>query len=232
LIFLLLACDPNLPTQVTLSGTVYDAPYLTGGVVSGESLRSLDELGTTVGTATSDAAGGFEIVVPAGAPFFLLLEGEGHPVTSFSGSAGVVDLPAGEGIPWIATEEWESELRADFVGCPTVAEGGTVVVGELRQAISGFAPWDLPVATTGSVTITDSAGRSHVVCVLDEDGTVLDSGAVGSKGIFAAFGLPEGPMIIETHYTTEAGEPLSDLYRGYAPPEGVAPFFPLYVAAT
>lgn len=232
MIFLLLACEPNLPTEVTLSGTVYDAPYLTGAVVPGESLRSLDELGATVATATSGDDGSFEVVVPAGAPFFLLLEGDGHPTTSFSGSAGFVDLPAGEGIPWIATDAWEAELRAAFVGCPTVAEGGTVVVGELRQAISGFAPWDLPVATTASVGITDSNGRSHVVCVLGEDDVAVESGAVGSNGIFAAFGLPEGPMIIETRYTTEAGEPLSDLYRGYAPAEGVAPFFPLYVAAT
>ena len=232
MIFLLLACDPNLPTQVSLSGTVYDAPYLTGSVVPGETLRSLDELGTEVATATAAEDGSFTIVVPAGSPFFLLLEGQGHPVTSFSGSSGFVDLPAGEGIHWIATDDWEAELRSDFVGCSTVGEGGTAVVGELRQSISGFAPWDLPIATTASVAVTDSAGRVHPVCVLGEDGVAVDSGAVGTKGVFAAFGLPEGPMIVEVRYTTEAGEPLSDLYRGYAPAEGVAPFFPIYVSAT
>lgn len=230
MILWLLACGEPLPEQVTLSGVVYDAPYLTGEVVSEEPLRTLDELGEEVATATSGQDGVFEIAVPSGAPFFMLLEGPGHPVTSFSGSSGFVDLPAGDGVPWIATSEWEAQLRADFVGCSTVGEGGAVVVGEVRYFYSGIAPWDLPFTTTATVSVTDSGGVQRVVCVLGEDGVAVDAGTVGSKGIFASFGLAEGPLVVEVTAPGTDGEPLSDLYRGYAPAEGVAPYFPLYVS--
>lgn len=225
----LLACVPTFSETVVLSGTVYDAAYLEGQPVPGETLTTLDVNGAEVGTSTSGEDGSFKVDVPTSAPFFLEVAGD-HPTTTFSGTTGVVDLDAGEGMPWIATDTWVARVREDFKNCPSAADPGGMVVGEIRVFLDGVAPWDSPVGSTATVKVTDSAGGTVLTCLLDDEGQSLEFGdVVGTTGRFAAFGMPEGPLLVGVAYTDSSGALSDNLYRGWLTADGVAPFYPIYV---
>lgn len=227
--WMILACT-QLPETVKLSGLVYDAPYLTGDILANEPLRTLDLNLTEVGSTTSAEDGSFQIDVPAGEGFFMVLEGDSHPPTAFSGSAGFVDLGAGDGLPWAATTTLVDTIKSDFSACSTYNETGAIVTGEVRLYVSAAAgPWDMPAAPLARVTITGSDGTQVPACVLDDEGISVASGEmVGATGRFAAFGIPEGPLLVGLAYDDGSGLQTA-LNRGYAPEEGVAAFYPLYV---
>ena len=219
-------------------GFVYDAPYLTGDPAPGERLRVLDLDGADYSETTAAADGSFSLPVPAGDPFFFFVEGD-HPSTSFSGSAGLVDLLAGEGVPWYADQAFIDDLRADFSACPTAQDGadgtdgkGTAVVaGEVRQYFSATPyPWQMPIAASASVELIGSDGEPVTICVLDDDGnSVIYNDVVGLTGRFAAFGVPEGPLVLGVTYQDSDLNLDADQYRGYAVDGGLVSFYPILV---
>lgn len=234
----LLACDPPLPETVTMYGTVYDAPNMTGVIVSDSDLETLSLELASMGTATSDGDGNFEVDVGAGQDFFVVLTKDGHHPSSFSGLSGYVDFLAGVGVPWIVTEEFGASLAEDFSACTTapasIGETTGIATGEIRLYLSGVAPWESPAASEASLSITGADGLTVPVCVLDDNGVSLESGTrVGATGRFVAFGLPPGPILVEVSYNS-SGSVSTSQYRGYVPESaqnmpGVALFYPIYI---
>jgi hypothetical protein len=111
-----------------------------------------------------------------------------------------------------------------------VADPGGIVAGEIRIYLDSVDPWNMPIGASASIKITDADGNSPQTCVLDDDGVSVDFGdTVGATGRFAAFGVVEGPLLVGVSYTNGAGEISNHLYRGLVPPDGVAPFYPIYV---
>lgn len=229
MIFYLLACDSGLPKTVELSGVVFDAPYLLGDTVAGETLTVLSVDGAEAASGSSGEDGSFTLEVEAAADFYLRLEGD-HPTTTFSGTTGYVDLESGTGVPWTSTQTWVEQIPNDFANCPSVATPGGIVVGEIRIYLDGIAPWDSPVGSNATVKITGSDGEAAQTCYLADDGTSIEYGeSVGATGRFAAFGLPEGPLLVGVSYVDGSGATSNNLYRGWLATDGVAPFYPIFV---
>jgi hypothetical protein len=188
-----------------------------------------------MGSATTRADGLFEVEVGAGQDFYLVLTGESHAPTSFSGLSGFVDFVAGYGVPWIATDAFLETLSTDFAACPTATSSGGIVYGEVRLYLDGIAAWELPPAADAKISVTGSDGESVVVCFLDDEGGSLESGvSVGATGRFAAFGLPQGPLLVEVKYPEADGSDEVAQYRGLIAEStgengGVALFSPIYV---
>ena len=235
----LLACDPPLPETVILYGAVYDAPNMTGAVLADVALETLNLSLESTGTATSAEDGYFEVNVAAGEDFFLVLDRESYHPSSFSGLSGYVNLLAGIGVPWVASEEFGASLVEDFADCSSapasVGETTGLATGEIRLYLQGVNPWDSPMASEASITITGSDGKTVPVCVLDDEGSSLESGTkVGATGRFVAFGLPPGPILAEVSYTSTSATVDTSQYRGYVPKAargvpGVALFYPIYI---
>lgn len=230
-------CGDPYPEEVNMVGYAYDAPYLTGEIAPGETLRVKDLSGAAFSETVTGQDGSFTLPVPAGDPFFFFVEGA-HPTTAFSGTAGLIDLYAGEGLPWFATDAFIAALREEFVNCPTAlagtdgVPGGTAVVaGEVRLYMPA-APytWEMPTAPTASVELMGSDGEPVTICLLDDDGVSVEySDVVGSTGRFAAFGVPEGPLVLGVSYQDSDLNIDADQYRGYAPEGGLVSFYPILV---
>ncbi|MFZ5481210.1 MAG: carboxypeptidase-like regulatory domain-containing protein [Myxococcota bacterium] len=229
MIAILLACS-GLPDTILVTGTVTDAPKGQGSAVEGATVTSLDEDGlvardpTPRDEATTYEDGSFVVEAVAGEDFFLTVSKDGYVPTSWSGSAGFVDLYTGDGVPWIAEEAWVEALRDELPDC--VAEGA-VVTGEVRQLIDGLDYDELPIVALGAVTVTDADGARHEACYFDDEGVAdPDATHVGETGRFAVFGLPEGPLVVEVTIDDPAYTSVFAQYRYRAVEGGLVPMFP------
>lgn len=230
-LLLLLACNP-LPETVTMTGTVGDTPYGGGGVVGGATVDIADDAQATIDNVTADDAGAFSVNVPAGVPFFVTVTADGHVPTAFSGTAGVFDFAAPEGYPWVASEAWLAELKADFVNCPTVGAAGAVVAGEVLGNIPNTNYEDLPIVPTGSARAFGEGEIEYAACYLDDEGvSVADATQVGDTGRFAIFGVPPGPVVIDVRYVDPNDDEPVQLFRFVAPEDGFVPIYPALVEA-
>ncbi|MDP2315319.1 MAG: hypothetical protein Q8P41_20650 [Pseudomonadota bacterium] len=228
---LLFACSP-LPETITMTGTVGDTPYGGGGVVAGAVVTVIDDVYEAVDVQTADGDGEFAILVPAGVPFFLTVTADGHVPTAFSGTAGVYDFGAPPGYPWVASDAWMAELRADFAACPTLDAPGAIVAGEVRGSTPGITYAELPLVPTGTARAIDLDGTEYPACYLDDDGvSVADGTDVGTTGRFVIFGVPAGPVIVDVRYTDPAGDVPVELYQFVAPDAGLVPLYPALVNA-
>ncbi len=221
MILLLIGCS-SLPETVTMSGTVWNAPYGDGTVVPGAQVEVLDETQAVFDTQTAGDDGAFTAEVPAGVPFFVTVTADGHRPTAFSGTAGISDFTAPEGYPWVAPDAYVDALRTEFSACPTVGDAGGVVAGEIVGDVTGY-----PVLETGSAKLYGPDDVELTACYLDADGASLADGTeVGATGRFVIFGVPAGEVVVDVRYSTGTGEDPVELYRFVAPEDGFVPVFP------
>ncbi len=226
ILILLMACEP-LPTTVALSGTVLDAPDGEGSPVAGASVVTFDDALETVGEAVTDAAGAFEVDVPAGYAFFLHVDADARVPTAFSGTAGLTDFGAGDGYPWSADQAWVDAQRADFAGCGTAGDAGAIVAGEARVPLAGGA--STPLVPDVTVEAIGADGVTRVACYLPVDDAGTAGVETGESGRFAVFGLPAGPALVSLNWTLDSGAYTITDYRFVLPEGGVVPLFPAYV---
>jgi hypothetical protein len=229
LLALFAACNP-LPDTIALTGVVGDTPYGGGGVVGGATVSVLDDAYAAVDSQDADSDGAFSVALPAGVLFYLTVEAEGYAPTAFSGVAGLYDSAAPEGYPWVASDAWMAELREEFAACPTVADAGTVVAGEVRGYISGVAYTDLGLIPTGTARVLTEDNVEYAACYLDDTGVSTADGTVtGATGRFAIFGVPAGPILVEVRYTDPGGVVPVEVFQFVAPDTGLVPLYPALV---
>lgn len=223
----LLACDPLL-TEVTMSGTVLDAPANAGSPVADAIVTTLNGSGALFDDTTTGTDGGFEVLVPAGAPFFVGVEKSGYVSTSFSGTAGVSDFGSGDGYPWLATAEWVAEQRATWSACAAYAEGGALVLGQVLASIDGtgdYTSW--PPMQNAEVVAVASDGQAYDGCYQDDDGNALSAGtATSTTGMYAVFGLPAGAVELDVTAPRSDGEDGTSRFQFVAFDDGLVPVFP------
>ena len=226
---LLLGCNP-LPDVIAMTGTVWDEPYEGGHAVAGAAIAVLDDGYAAFDDQAADADGAFTVDLPAGVPFFLTVSAEGFVPTAFSGTAGIYDFEAPAGYPWVASEAWMDELRADFSACPTVGAEGTVGAGEVRGFVSDVAYDDLPLVLTATARAFASDGNEYAACYLDDEGaSSADATETGDTGRFAIFGVPAGEVVVDVRYTDPGGTVPVELFRFVAPEQGLVPLYPALV---
>lgn len=226
---LLGGCDP-LPETVTMTGTIWDAPYGEGATVGGATIAVTDGTGATVDEQTADDDGEFSVLVPAGYPFFATVSADGAFPTGFSGTAGVYDFAAPDGYPWVATEAWVATVRETFSACPYIDAEGTVVVGEIRADTPSTAYADMPLVPTGTARVIDMDEVEYPACYLDDEGvSSADATEAGEKGQFVIFGVPAGEIVVDVRYTDPGGSVPVQLFRFVAPTDGVVPLYPALV---
>ena len=221
MIFLFFACAESTE-RVTMTASVWDAPYGAGSVVPGAGVRVADETDTVWDEVTAGDDGAFTADVPAGVPFFVTVTADGHVPTAFSGTAGLSDFTAPDGYPWVAPDAWIEELRAEFSSCPAVGDAGGVVVGEIVADAAGY-----PILATGSARLYGPDDAELSACYLDDDGvSVADATEAGSTGRFAIFGVPAGEIVVDVRYDSGTDEDPVQLFRFFAPKDGVVPVLP------
>lgn len=227
----LAACTAEYGT-VEMYGTVHDAPNAKGELVAGATLTVLDELFAPLDETTTNADGSFGVGTPAGQAFYLEMSGEGFVSTHFSGTAGVQDFTAGDGYPWIAPTTWIDDLREEFSACPTAADAGAVVAGDVRLYINGVASLETlpPVGTAEVAVYTQDGDVAYPACYLDDDGaSVADGDDTGKNGEFAVFGVPEGPIAVELIFEDSDQLYPSILYSFVVADGGFVPLYPALV---
>lgn len=223
---LLLAC--TTPTEITMSGSVWTS---TDGdaTIPGATVRILDEEAATFDEVVADDAGTFSITVPAGQIFYALVSADGYVETGFSGLAGIDDFVAPDGYPWAPTEAWADEERAAFSACATWSETGPFVSG---QVLGSIGAGDLVIVETGTVTVIDEVNAvEYPACYLDDDGESLEKGTeTGETGLFAVFGVPDGPIVADVRYTDPGGEQAVEFYQYVMPEAGYVPMYPALIS--
>ena len=223
---LLMACATD-PDTITLRGTVTDAPRAAGAPVAGVDVVVFGEDLLEAARTTTDDAGGFAVAVPALSQFYVHVEGDGRVTTAFSGTAGVVDLNAGEGYPWVADAAFVDGERAAHGACATSLAAGAIVVGEARVYLPTTALSELPFAETATVTVMGSDAVLREACVTDEEGaSQAQPGAVGATGRFAVFGVPSGPSIVSVAWVDPGGDTVINEFQFLVPEAGVVPLYP------
>lgn len=232
--FVVLAgCIPDVAT-VSMTGTVHDAPAAEGAVVEGVTLESRDFSDEVVGTTTTAADGTFAVDVPQGVDFFLSLTKSGFLPTHFSGVGAAVDFDAGDGYPWIVPESFVEQLRSDFSACPTVADEGAIVTGEVRYWLNTDEPGTEPLVDTAEVHVVTSADDlQYDACYLDDEGNSLADGTeTGASGRFAVFGLPAGVLAVEVGWHPPNGDYVSSHPQYQVLEGGVVPMYPAWAYTT
>lgn len=230
MILLALAACSSVISEVTLYGTVADQPNQLGSALADVTLRSYEDDGVTEhADTTSDADGIFYLPVPAGVNFFVTLEKDGYTTTSFSSVSPVEDFYAGDGLPWIVSEDWTASLRQTWEGCPGADGSDTIVVGEVRYPLGiSDVPQDNPLWPGVTVTFEDSAFTTHDACYLGEDLVVdADLTETSSSGAWAFFGVPSGPGTVLVTVPTDDGT-ATEIYEESVPAGGLVGMYPVF----
>ncbi len=238
LVFTLVACDPV--TSVTLSGTVYDAPYAQGSTVSGLDVgaRCVD-LEPCAQTQTA-ADGSFSVTVPPAQELFLEFSGDEHETTLFAGEVYLEDLQAWDGAFWVEDSQDRQDLVDTFGDCASAdgatGDDGGIVEGEARLFTTDASYADLELVTNAGITAYDESGLSFDACYLDDDGQPADEGTTvtGASGRFAFFGLPAGQitLVVLCGDLDQPSGAVCDISRSFTyhvfmTDDGMAPFYPM-----
>jgi hypothetical protein len=224
-----LACASEVAT-ITLSGTVTDAPEAVGAAVAGATVAVFDETLAPFGETVSGTDGAFALDIPALATFYVQVDGEGRVPTAFSGTAGLGDLDAGQGYPWVADADFVEEQRAAHGACGTAGGGGAVVLGVTRVYLPSTALGELPIAATADVAVLGSDAQRILACSLDDAGvSAPDATTTGATGRFAVFGVPAGPAIVGVSWVDPGGDRVTHEFQFLVPADGLVPLYPALV---
>jgi hypothetical protein len=223
----LAACQD--PEPVVVEGVVWSAQGPTAPPLPDASVTFVDETGVVLDAVEAGSDGVFRARVPAGLEVFAEIRAEGYATTTFPGVTGLeptftVEDHALYGV----TVEARDAFVAQYEGCPGAADGGPIVMGEIR--LYGLVD-DLgvsPIVTTGVAGVGQVGG-----CYLDADGLRYEPKAAetGSSGVFAVFGAEPGVGVLDVAY-----QPFTDVwsvedYRLWLPDEDgvVSPWYPAWV---
>jgi hypothetical protein len=226
LLLSLVACDRTV--AVTMSGRVLDEPYEDANPVADPTLEVRDVQAEVFATAEGGSDGSFEVDVPGGEFFTVLMSADGFVPTSISGTAAAGDFEAGDGALWAMSDQEYDDLVSVWAGCPGAGEDGGVTVGQVLIYTGDEAT--AYTVTAGTVTLYDADGGTMDGCYLDNDGTPGSTGLeTGSTGRFAVFGAPEGASSLLLSF--EVGDYVEGPYQWpvWIPGDGVAPLYPAYV---
>ena len=218
--------------MVELQGVVtHDNPF-DGVPAAGVSVTVLDGLGEEVDKTSTLESGLFRASAPAGEAVHLLITSADGFDSSFRGIAGMNPrTPVPAGFAHTFDENARAEWMARFNGCPEMGPGG-MVVGNILVDLFDDQTGERPVPHAASIDIFDLEGNLlSSGCYLDDDGEAFMEGRtkVGDTGIFAAFGLPAGGLILRIEANLVIGQSQLFEFDLLMPENGTTPRFPILV---
>lgn len=231
---LVLACT-QIPTEISLTGAVFDDRHSAANPLDGATVELYDSAIQLYSQAQTDAEGQFSLLSPAGTPIYFELHAPGFVPTGFAATTGLYDAVVPDGTLWLESEDDMGELEGLFAGCATLGTPGGIIEGEIRYYADGYSPdegSEWPIADTAWAIAYDVEGNPTPACYLNEEGTAYDPDAAvtGISGRFAIFGSTTGPVTLEVGYNIDDQPYWHTYYYLYVPESGVAPAWPMYVS--
>ncbi|MEC7947328.1 MAG: hypothetical protein VX265_07140 [Myxococcota bacterium] len=210
IVLLLAACFPADPDSALFQGIVRSGPAYDDPTLPEATLTSFDADGAQVSTAVSDGDGSFEIAIPWGGLFAVVVEADGHMPTSMSGVGQTDTVLAPNGAVFARPDAWWETAQTTWSGCPDL-ETGPVVEGILRAylPVPNQEVDTLPVINTGSLTLDIDEDDPRIPCYLDDLGVYdPDASVTGDTGQFLFANVPPGWATVRSTFT--ADESVSD----------------------
>lgn len=231
LLLMLAACFPADPESSLFMGVVRSGTAVDGAGLGGATLTSIDPDGATIAETISNGDGSFELAIPWGGLFAVVIEADGHVPTSMSGFGTTDTVLAPDGAVFAQTEDWWDAQLDTWAGCPGL-EDGPAVEGILRAylPVPGDEVDTLPVVNTGELTLDVDADTRRFPCYLDDDG-VYDEEATktGDTGRFLFADAAPGWSTVRPSYTADgAAQPGID-QAVWIPQSGVVSLDPAFV---
>ena len=171
----------------------------------------------------------FEPSAPSGEAVHLIVEDSEGYKSSFRGVSGMnprAAVPVGFAHTFGSTakEAW----RERFEACPNYDEGGAIIGQVVIDLLAESG--EMPIAHAASIKVFNEFGEELANgCYLNASGSDVDADAlfVGNSGYFAAFGMPEGRLILRVSLELIQGEVRLYEYDVFLPANAVAPRFPI-----
>lgn len=202
--------------------------------LAGASVAVFDGVFEEVGRATTEADGTFDVQVPRQAEIHVVVDADGAVPAAFRGESGSLDtFEVPDGTLWAVPEAEVASWTSRFAGCPGATEGATLVVGQLRLAISVEDLGTAGIASQGFAfvsSVDDPAVDRRDACYLDAAGERLDPEAdvAGPTGRFAIFGVEGGPWSLTLGRFVSGGTAVGRRTL-YVPAHGVVSLHPALV---
>lgn len=228
ILLFLAACFPADPESSRFLGIVRSGADVDGPTLGGATLTSHDPDGAVIARSTANADGSFEIDVPWGGLFAVVVEAEGHVPTSMSGFGTTDTVLAPNGAVFARTDAWWTAEQETWAGCPGLSDG-PVVEGILRAYLP--VPNDevdtLPVINTGELALELDETSLRFPCYLDDAG-VHDADAVvtGDTGRFYFPDAPSGWTVLSSTFTADGVVYAGMDHTVFVPESGVASLDP------
>lgn len=231
LLLMLAACMPADPDSSVFMGIVRSDTDVASPGLGGATLTSFDAEGAEFAQTTSNGDGSFEVAIPWGGAFAVVVSADGHVPTSMTGFGTTDTVLAPDGAVFARTDAWwEAELEA-WAGCPGL-EDGPVVEGILRAylPVPGDEVDTLPVINTGQVSLDVDADTRRFPCYLDDDGAYdEDALETGDTGRFLFGNAAPGWSVVRPSFTAD-GATFGGIDQAvWIPESGVASLDPAFV---
>jgi hypothetical protein len=204
-LLMLIACFPADPESSIFQGFVRSGSDVAGPTLGGASLTSYGPDGTMIAETTSNGDGSFEVAVPWGGLFAVVVDADGHVPTSMSGFGQTDTVLAPHGAVFARTTEWWETEQETWADCPGLADG-PVVEGILRAYLP--VPNDevdtLPVINTGELALELDETSLRFPCYLTDEATYdAEAMVTGDTGRFFFADAPQGWSVLSSTFTLE-----------------------------
>lgn len=231
LLLMLVACFPADPDHSVLQGTVRSDSDAGGPTLGGATLTSYDPAGAEVAQTTANGDGSFELAVPWGGLFAVVVEADGHVPTSMTGFGTTDTVLAPDGAVFARSEAWWLAEQEAWAGCPDLGDG-PAVEGILRAYLP--VPNDevdtLPVVSTGELALSLDESSLRYPCYLDDAGAHdPDAVVTGETGRFWFAGAPTGWLVLRSTFTADGTVYDGTEHAVFVPQAGVASLDPAFV---
>lgn len=229
-LLMLVACFPADPENSIFQGFVRSGADVAGPTLGGATLTSYGPDGAMVAEATANGDGSFEVVIPWGGLFAVVVEADGHVPTSMSGFGTTDTVLAPNGTVFARTTGWWDAEQQTWDGCPKLAEG-PVVEGILRAYLP--VPNDevdtLPVIKSGELALELDATSLQFPCYLTDD-SVYDADAVvtGDSGRFLFADATPGWSLLSSTFTADGAVYDGMDHAVFVPESGVVSLDPAF----
>ena len=224
LLSLSIGCLPTMSASITATITDNNQEIVPNASVE---IRAWD--GSLLERLNGDETGTFQADLPPYQEFFVIVESDEHPPTSFTGYSGEGDYTVPNGTLWVRTFDEVNAVANEFSTCGTNETTGTgFIEGIARLYISGTPVSDLPTLTTATASAEQNETNTYEGCYLptldEESGEMFDSEVTGESGQYAIFEIPEGLTKLTIEVDVD-GELYDYPYWVYVPSDGVFPLF-------
>ena len=228
LLSLSIGCLPTMSASITATITDNNQEVVPNASVE---IRAWD--GSLLEELNGDETGTFQADLPPYQEFFVIVESDEHPPTSFTGYSGEGDYTVPNGTLWVRTFDEVNAVANEFSTCGTNETTGTgFIEGIARLYISGTPVSDLPTLTTATASAEQNETNTYEGCYLptldEESGEMFDSEVTGESGQYAIFEIPEGLTKLTIEVDVD-GELYDYPYWVYVPSDGVVPLRPTLV---